>query len=256
MSFDAAPFPSKLQNLRSNVKDARILLWDIDGTLMRSTRNGAYKEYFAPALLRVYGSAGNLEDMQVSGMTDTQIAYEALRGEGFSVADIFARIDTLLEVFHDEMSRVIARTDNPYGVFPGVREILAAVHEHPLMLNSLLTGNLSCAAEIKLRHVDLWQYFEFVPHAFGEISHERAVLAKEAGKRIGEFLEAEVRPEQFIVIGDTPNDIACARAFGARVIGVATGRSHPPEILTKYEPDILLTDLTDTAKVIRILETI
>jgi phosphoglycolate phosphatase-like HAD superfamily hydrolase len=247
---------SKLENLRSNIGRARILLWDIDGTLMRSTRQGAYKEYFAPALEKVYGTAGSLDSLQVSGMTDTQIAYEALRGEGFSVGDIFAKVDDLLDVFHQEMSRVIARADNPYGVFPGAREILSAVHEHPLMLNSLLTGNLSCAAEIKLRYVDLWQFFEFVPHAFGEISHERGDLAKEAGKRIGEFLQADLHPRQFIVIGDTPNDIACARAFGARAVAVATGRSHPPEILAKYEPDVLLESLAETEKVIEILENV
>jgi phosphoglycolate phosphatase len=256
MISEISEVTSKIQNLRSNSKNARVLLWDIDGTLMRSMRNGAYKEYFAPALKRVYGSAGDLDTMQVSGMTDTQIAYEALRGEGFSVADIFAKVDTLLEVFHEEMSRVIARADNPYSVFPGVREILAAAYDHPLMLNSLLTGNLSCAAEIKLRHVDLWQYFEFVPHAFGEISHDRRELAKEAGKRINEFLRAELKPEQFIVIGDTPNDIACARAFGAKAVGVATGRSHPPEKLAIFEPDVLLTDLTDTASIMQIFETL
>ena len=256
MSFDSAPTISNIQNLRSKIKDARILLWDIDGTLMTSTRVGAYKEYFSAALKRVYGSAGDLDSVLASGMTDTQIAYEALRGEGFSVADIFARIDLLLEVFNEEMLRAIARADNPYDVFPGVREALAAVHEHPLLLNSLLTGNLSCAAEIKLRYVDLWRYFEFVPHAFGEISHDRRDLAKEAGKRISEFLQAELRPEQFIVIGDTPNDIACARAFGAKAVAVATGRNHPVSELAKYAPDVLLTDLTDTKELLQIFEII
>jgi phosphoglycolate phosphatase-like HAD superfamily hydrolase len=256
MSLDSAPTLSKIGNLKSKIKDARILLWDIDGTLMHSTRTGAYKEYFIPALEKVYGSSGALDEMQVSGMTDTQIAYEALRGEGFSVADIFAKIDDLLSTFHDEMSRVVARADNPYGVFPGVREALAATHAHPLFLNSLLTGNLSCAAEIKLRHVDLWKYFEAVPHAFGEISHDRRELAKEAGKRINEFLGGEVKPEQFIVIGDTPNDIDCARAFGARSIALATGRNHSAGELLAHEPDLVLNDLTNTGELIRLLETI
>ena len=252
MSFDAAP-ALKFQNIKTNLADARILLWDIDGTLMRSLRAGAYKEYFVPALVRVFGTAGALDTMQVAGMTDTQIAYEALRGEGFSLADIYARLDELLAVFEEEMSRVLAAADNPYGVFPGVREILAATHGHPLLVNSLLTGNLSCAAEIKLRYVDLWRYFEFAPHAFGEISHERGELAGEAGRRISEFFSGEIKPEHFIVIGDTPNDIACARAFGARAVAVATGRNHPKEELAKYQPDVLLAGLEDTNKVLETL---
>lgn len=256
MSFDAAPLKSKIQHLKSKISDVRIILWDIDGTLMRSNRNGAYKEYFIPALERVYGSAGKLATMQVSGMTDTQISYEALRDEGFTVEDIFAKKDELLRVFGEEMSAVLSRADNPYGVFPGVREVLAATHDHPLILNSLLTGNLSCAAEMKLRNVDLWKYFEFVPHAFGEISHSRRELAFSAGRQISEFLGAKIKPEQFIVIGDTPNDIDCARAFGARIIAVGTGRNHSSEELATYDPDLVLDDLTDTDEVIRIFETI
>lgn len=256
MAFDSAIHRSKITNLKSKIEDVRIILWDIDGTLMRSNRTGAYKEYFIPALERVYGSAGKLDTMSVSGMTDTQISYEALRDEGFTVEDIFAKKDELLAVFHEEMSRVLSRADNPYGVFPGVREALAATHDHPLMLNSLLTGNLSCAAEMKLRNVDLWKYFEFVPHAFGEISHSRRELAFAAGRQINEFLEAEIKSEQFIVIGDTPNDIDCARAYGAKAIAVGTGRNHSSEELATYNPDLVLDDLTDTGEVIKIFETI
>lgn len=254
MNRDNSAVQSKIQNLKSQIGEARFLLWDIDGTLMRSTRPGAYKEYFGASLKRVYGSAGDLDNVSASGMTDTQIAYEALRGEGFSVDDIFARIDELLQVFGEEMSRVIARDDNPYAILPGVREALRATHDHPQFLNSLLTGNLSCAAESKLRHTGLWKYFEFVPHAFGEISHDRRELARVVGARISEFLQAELKPEQFIVIGDTPNDIACARAFGAKAVAVATGRNKPAEELAAYKPDVLLKDLTGTKELLSILE--
>jgi phosphoglycolate phosphatase-like HAD superfamily hydrolase len=256
MDFDRESTEAKIANLKSNVKDARIILWDIDGTLMHSNRSGAYKEYFIPALERVYGSAGSLATMQVSGMTDTQIAYESLRGEGFTVDDIFDKVDDLLIVFREEMTRVMGRADNPYSIFDGVREALDATHAHPLILNSLLTGNLSHAAEIKLRYVDLWQYFEFVPHAFGEFSHDRRELAKEAGRRINEFLGVEVKPEQFTVIGDTPNDIICAKAFGAKSIALETGRNHDAQELGKYDPDLILKDLTDAEALIRILKTI
>lgn len=247
---------SKIQNHQSKIKNVRILLWDIDGTLMCSNRTGAYKEYFIPTLAEVYGTAGRLVTMQVSGMTDTQIAYEALQDEGFTVADIVGKIDNFIAVLGEKMSVAIAKSDNPYGVFDGVREILTETEDHPIFVNSLLTGNMSVAAEIKLRSVDLWHYFEGKPHAFGEVSHQRGELAKFAGRKFNEYFQTELNPQQFIVIGDTPNDIACAREFGAKAVAVGTGRSHSSIELAKFSPDVVLENLSDVANVINILHSL
>src|SRR5215203_1306674 len=94
----------KTQDPKSTIqnRDVRILLWDIDGTLMRSTVQGGYKKYFTETMRKVYGSAGNLDELIPSGMTDTQIMYEALRGEGFQPEQIFARKAELLQVFQAE----------------------------------------------------------------------------------------------------------------------------------------------------------
>ena len=93
-------------------------------------------------------------------MTDTQIAYEALRAEGFEVSDIFAKIDEFTEVLGRRMSAAIERSENRFGVFAGVREVLAETETDPMFVNSLLTGNISLAAEIKLRYVNLWHFFD------------------------------------------------------------------------------------------------
>ncbi|HLL99629.1 MAG TPA: HAD hydrolase-like protein [Pyrinomonadaceae bacterium] len=232
----------------------KILLWDIDGTLMRSTVQGAYKEYFSRTMQRLFGSAGSLETMQVSGMTDTQIMYEALRGEGFTPERIFAAKADLLKIFKSEMTGVLAGNGEPYEALRGAREILDETAKNPGFINALLTGNLSVAAEIKLKSVRLWHYFENAPNAFGEVSHDRRELAKEAGRLFKDFYKFDFQPRQFIVIGDTPNDIACARAFGAKAVAVATGRNHPPQELAAYQPDALLEDLRDTKKVLELLE--
>ncbi|MEZ5425984.1 MAG: HAD hydrolase-like protein [Pyrinomonadaceae bacterium] len=239
------------ETIRVPKSEIRILLWDIDGTLMASTRPGSYREYFAPALERVFGSSGRLADLNVSGMTDTQIAYEALRDQGLTPERILAEKENLLRVFKEEMSRVLSVWENPYFIYQGVREILGKTAESPLFINALLTGNLSCAAELKLTSVDLWQFFTDVPHAFGEISHDRRDLAREAGRLYNRFLQTELRPEQFIVIGDTPNDIACARAFGARAVSVATGRNNPAQVLARHQPDLLLENLKQTENLFR-----
>jgi phosphoglycolate phosphatase-like HAD superfamily hydrolase len=247
-----------IQNPHFKVRnqDLRILLWDIDGTLMRSTVNGAYIEYFARTMEKVYGSAGDLEKITASGMTDTQIMLEALSDEGFTPEKILGERENLLKIFREEMLRVHRRGENHYRVLDGVREILEETDRHPLFVNALLTGNLSCAAEIKLNSVGLWKYFEGRPNAFGEISHERSELAREAGKLFAEAYDFAFRPEQFVVIGDTPNDIGCARAFGAKAVAVATGKNHPKEELIQYEPDALLEDLKNTSEVLRILSNI
>ena len=239
-----------------SLAEARILLWDIDGTLLRSTVQGGYKKYFSETMRRVYGSAGNLENMIPSGMTDTQIMYEALRDEGFEPEHIFARKDELLPAFQAEMKKVLAADGEPYETLKGVREILAETDKNPLFINALLTGNLSVAAEIKLTTVGLWHYFETAPNAFGEISHDRSDLAIEAGKLFNERYDFEFSPRQFIVIGDTPNDIVCARAFGAKAVAVKTGRGQSSEQLAENDPDILLEDLSDTRKVLEILQTL
>ena len=85
---------------------------------------------------------------------------------------------------------------------------------------------------------------------FGNESFDRRDLPAIAAQRINEHLGAQLQPEQFIVIGDTPNDVACARHFGARVLAVATGRVHSAEDLAACKPDALLPDLLDVELVI------
>lgn len=233
--------------------DIRIILWDIDGTLMTSTKGGAYKQYFGPVLEEIYGTSGRLAEMSVSGMTDPQIAYEAIRDEGFTVKDVFDRLDKFRAALEIGMLKFIERRENPYRIFAGAREILDETIKIPRFCNALLTGNLSVAAKIKLEFVDLWHFFENAPHAFGEISHDRRKLAHEAGRIYRELLNIDLKPEQFVIIGDTPNDIVCARDFGAKVISIATGRNHPPEELEKYKPDFLLENLEDTKTLLQII---
>jgi phosphoglycolate phosphatase len=235
-------------------ENLKILLWDIDGTLLRSTVQGGYRKYFAATMKKVFGSAGVLEEIIPSGMTDTQIMYEALRAEGFTPEQIFAVKDRLLETFKVEMSAVLAEGGEPYEILPGAREILEETDQNPRFVNALLTGNLSVAAEIKLKSVGLWHFFANAPNAFGEVSHDRSELAIEAGKLFRKAYDFDFDPQQFIVIGDTPNDIAAAMSFGARVVAVATGRNQSREKLAEHKPDFLLENLRGTRKVLEILD--
>jgi phosphoglycolate phosphatase-like HAD superfamily hydrolase len=234
-------------------RDLRILLWDIDGTLIRSARSGAFKDYTIPLLERVFGTAGRLDELSVSGMTDLQIVGEALRDEGFTHAQIRERLDDLRQSYIEEMSRVTANESELFYVIPGAREALEATSRHPRYRNALLTGNIEPAAQLKMELVGLTQYFS-LPGAFGDDSHDRRDLPEIAATRISESLNLRLEPHQLIVIGDTPNDIACAKHFGARSVAVATGRSHSVELLLSFGPDLVLESLEDTAAVLDAFE--
>lgn len=250
-------FVSKTQTeetKNSNFAKLKILLWDIDGTLMRSTVQGGYKKYFSATMQKVFGSSGTLDDIIASGMTDTQIMFESLKNEGFASENIFARKDDILKIFKTEMTKVLSGGGEPYEVLTGAKEILTETDKSANFVNALLTGNLSVAAEIKLRSVGLWHFFENAPNAFGEISHERKDLAIEAGKLFNEAYEFDFSPEQFIVIGDTPNDVLCAKHFGAKCVAVLTGRNQTEENLLKEKPEVLIEDLADTQKLLQIFE--
>jgi phosphoglycolate phosphatase-like HAD superfamily hydrolase len=230
----------------------RILLWDIDGTLLHSLRRGAFKDYTIPMLEEVFGTAGRLPQMVVAGMTDLQIIAEALKDEGFTNEDILERVDHLRESYMSAMHKATANNDEFFELLPGVREVLQAVSDHPRYRSALLTGNIEAAAYLKMKLVGLSEFFD-LPGAFGDESHDRRDLPAFAAERIRKQLQIELAPEQFIVIGDTPNDIECARHFGARSLAVNTGRLYGKDDLLACKPDALLLDFSDTALVLEAL---
>jgi phosphoglycolate phosphatase len=231
----------------------RILLWDLDGTLVRGARYGIFKDYTIPMLESVFGTAGSLGDMIVSGMTDLQIIEEALRNEGITREHIFARKDELQRCYIEQMKVAIGNGAHVLQAIPGAHAALQRIDEHPRYQSALLTGNIEPAAHLKVEITGLAEFFR-LPGAFGNESFDRRDLPAIAAQRINEHLGANLSPHQFIVIGDTPNDIACARHFGARVLAVATGRIYSMEELRTHQPDALLSDLTDIELVVQTLD--
>jgi len=231
----------------------RILLWDLDGTLVHGKRYGVFKDYTIPMLEAVFGTSGSLKGMIVSGMTDLQIVELALRDTGITRDDISARKEELLRCYMEEMKRATGNGNQIIEAMPGAFEVLQRIEEHPRYLSALLTGNIEPAAHLKVEITGLAEFFR-LPGAFGNDSFDRRDLPELAAQRINEHLGADLQPEQFIVIGDTPNDVACARHFGARVLAVATGRIHSAEELAACEPDALLPDLLDAELVIETLD--
>src|SRR4051812_36055001 len=112
-------------------ENVRVLLWDIDGTILQSRLGGEFKKYFAAALEKVYGTAGKIGQISAAGATDSQIVFRALEDEGFTVEDVFAKLDEFTEVLCCEMKSYVAAHEDVYEILPGVRAILEAIGENP-----------------------------------------------------------------------------------------------------------------------------
>jgi phosphoglycolate phosphatase-like HAD superfamily hydrolase len=213
----------------------RLILFDIDGTLIRT--GGAGVQAFAKVFETEFNAVDGFEKLKFGGRTD----YSLLR-EFFN----FHQIEPSPENFKRFTDRYVFWLDQILHqtqgeVCVGVRELLAELKALPnAPALGLLTGNLRLAAEIKLRHFKLWD--EFVTGAFADDHEDRNQIAAAAKERGSRLLGKELAGGEVVVVGDTPFDIRCARAIGARALAVATGGSSFEE-LRKHEPDWLVKDL-------------
>src|SRR6267378_1110006 len=149
----------KMTSSRLINKSSRILLWELDGTLVHGKRYGVFKDYTVPMLETVFGTAGSLRGMIVSGMTDLQIVEESLRGTGITRGHISARKEELLRCYMEEMKRATGNGNQIIEAMPGAREVLQRVEEHPRYRSALLTGNIEPAAHLKVEITGLAPFF-------------------------------------------------------------------------------------------------
>lgn len=238
--------------MSASQENFRVLLFDIDGTLLVPARRGVYREHVRRALIDIFGSAGIIDEISFAGKTDLQILREALAGEGIEPARIRAALPQIEQRF-TALLQEMEQSGRVFNCCAGVEALLARLSGQPRYLLSLLTGNVELLAQAKLQGVGLAGYFRH-RGAFGSDEEDRLLLPAIAASRISAALAVDnLQPRQFIIIGDTLRDIACARHFGARVIAVASGGSSAAE-LAAGEPDLLFDNLAETDKVIAALD--
>ena len=225
----------------------RLLLFDVDGTLLSAP--GAGRRALKTALLHVYGTAGAIEQYDLRGKTDQRIVFDLLEASGLPREAVRERLDDVFEIYARSLTDEIG---DGRGVvtLPGVAELIRRLDETAGVLLGLLTGNIEEGARIKLAPTGLWPYFPV--GAFGSDDADRRRLPSLAARRAHALVGHPFRPEEVLVIGDTPLDIECARAFGATAVAVATG-NYPRAQLMDARPDLFFDDLGDIDRVSRLL---
>jgi phosphoglycolate phosphatase len=218
---------------------AVVLFWDLDGTLLLTGRAGLYA--FAEALEEVTGVSADLEELSTPGLTDAGVARLVLEHAGQR-----ADPDTVEAVLRSYERRLPESLPRRKGrVLDGIREVLEDLEDLDDVRSYLLTGNTPSGARAKLRHYDLDRFFREGEGAFCIDHGSRVDIARRA-------LPLAAGADAAYVIGDTPADVECGKAIGARTIAVASGW-HSPDELAETEPWIVLERIPEPAEFRRVL---
>ena len=214
-----------------------IILFDIDGTLLTVDRN-----FNRPLLRSIIDELGidypDMESDPFSGRTDYDIITSFLVNHNYD-EDLYQQFKT---IYLERLSQEI--TENHILLHNHIDEVIEFFSQ-PGFVTGLLTGNYPDAAIVKLKTAGIHHDFSF--GAFGEFHKDRNMLPQLALTSIKEMLKIEPDPSRFIIIGDTPRDILCAKSAGMRCVSVTTGKFSKEE-LRAHEPDLVISDLSNPAE--------
>ena len=221
------------------------LFWDIDGTLLTTARAGIFA--WEEATEEVLGERIDMSTLSTAGLTDAEIARDLClaRGveDGSAVGAMLAAYERLLP------DRLGWRQGH---VLPNVRENLEALSARDDVVNMLLTGNIEGGAEAKLRHYGLWEFFG-AGGAFSTEGCDRPAIARRA-RELAAKHGGEMPPgERMVVIGDTPHDVRCGKAIGARTVAVVSGPRYRIDDLRACEPWVALEAMPEPRELTRLL---
>jgi len=220
----------------------RLILFDIDGTLLKGGRR--LRQWFGESLESVYGQAGDIDGHSFSGKTDPQIVTELMLGAGVSEERILGLLPDLKEVYLGRMREQLTADD--MTLLPDVEPVLAKLEKASDVTLGLLTGNWEGGARSKLACFDLNRFFPF--GAFGDDRIDRSDLPPVALERALQDRGRPFGPRETLIVGDSPRDVACARAHGIRAAAVATGYT-PLEHLEATGADWVLTELGEAERI-------
>jgi phosphoglycolate phosphatase len=225
----------------------RLILFDIDGTLIYA--HGAGHHSLVGAMKSVFGTEGPHKAFDWRGKTDPQIVRELMRLADVPQEVLDARLGECFEMYVRSLETLLSN-GHPVDVLPGIERLVRGLAERQDVLVGLLTGNVKAGAIAKLRPTGLLPFFRL--GAYGSDDADRRRLPAIARKRARALTGLDIPFAETLIIGDTPLDVDCARACGARAVAVATGHFTREE-LAACSPDLLFADFSDVAAAQRAL---
>lgn len=218
---------------------SHLILFDIDGTLVLT--GGAGGRAMRRAFHEIFHIDDAFDGIPMPGRTDLSIIRDALTRAGLTNENV--RIARLCDRYCHYLAEALQEPHPRKMIMPGVRELLDALQPREDVFLALLTGNFARAAQLKLEHFDLWRYFRC--GAFAEDAEDRNHLVPIALERAVAHGAPVPAADRVIIVGDTPLDVACAAASGARAVAVATG---PADVVTLRAcgADVVFENLSDT----------
>ncbi len=221
-----------------------VLCWDIDGTLLTTARAGVFA--LEDAAREVVGTVPDFSSLPTAGLTDAEVAALAIRTCG--AEDSAEKVSAFLRVYERHLpDRLSCRQGR---VLPGVAEVLDHLASREDVACVLLTGNTEAGARAKLSHYGLDGRFD--GGAFCTDTDDRETIARRALALARERYGGNLAGDHLYVLGDTPHDIRCGKAIGARTVAVASG-PVTSEDLTAADPWLLLERLPEPRDFIELL---
>lgn len=220
-----------------------VLLFDIDGTLLYTGGSGSAA--LRLAFVELFGGRPP-ETINTAGRTDRAIAGDFFQLR--AVEDSLENWRRFCEAYVRHLAEQLPRREG--YLFPGVEACLESMAARDDVAMGLLTGNVFEGARLKLERFGIYEHFQF--GGFGGDHKERNGVARDALTTARDAVDGEFDPDRVWVIGDTPNDIRCARSIGAKAVAVATGVIDKSD-LADESPDLLLDDLRQAGQLTELL---
>jgi phosphoglycolate phosphatase len=227
-----------------------LILFDIDGTLLKPG-DRAHQQALVDAVEAVYQVEVSLDGVPLGGMLDAQIVRLALEKYDIPPNDIRSGLADVMARIGPRYLELLNGDDRRSWLLPGVEELIDRMVTTFTL--SVLTGNATSVARAKLKAAGIDHYFPY--GAYGDSADHRHELVSVVVEKVRNATGVSPQPEDVLIVGDTPRDIEAARASGARVLAVATGR-HKIDELADYEPDLLFPNLGEVDRVYQAIQEI